>query len=197
MEGGVKHLVETKLENQDRRVQSWLDTFEQQMNQQMGSGQIPDIAEVKFEVAEIKKMVDELYDRPFIPSPVVAEVELGIYVQNMLQILDPVEEPQDNRKKRKHRSSLKKDAIKKAKVDSLQSEQDRQARVQEMHIRAGSLRLTVIDIEGGSDADLPIDLHASALVIIGATMEDSLSTLDWMTNKDCGTRLVGRHDLIA
>lgn len=39
--------------------------------------------EVKAYVAEIKKMVDELYDRPFIPAPVVIEVDPNIEVENI------------------------------------------------------------------------------------------------------------------
>lgn len=48
------------------------------MTYQLVSNQILDIAEVKTKVAEIKKKMDELYDRPFIPTPVIVEVNLEI-----------------------------------------------------------------------------------------------------------------------
>lgn len=45
------------------------------MIRQLGSGQIPDIAEVISEVAKIKKMADELYNRSIIPKPMVIAVD--------------------------------------------------------------------------------------------------------------------------
>lgn len=46
------------------------------MTHQLGSGQIQDIVEVKIEVAEIKNMEEKLYNRLFIPVPVLTEVDL-------------------------------------------------------------------------------------------------------------------------
>lgn len=71
MEWGVKLWVDTSLENQDKWVQSRLDALEKHMMQQLGSGQTPDIMEVKKKVAKIKKMVNKLYDRPFISALVI------------------------------------------------------------------------------------------------------------------------------
>lgn len=44
------------------------------MTIQLGSGKILDITEVKIEVAEINKIGDGLYDRPFIPTPVITKI---------------------------------------------------------------------------------------------------------------------------
>lgn len=44
------------------------------MAQKFGSNIILDIAKVKTEVAKIKKIVVELYNRPIIPKTVVTEV---------------------------------------------------------------------------------------------------------------------------
>lgn len=45
------------------------------MTRKLGSNQIPDILELKVEVEEIKKMSNELYDRAFIPTPMIMENE--------------------------------------------------------------------------------------------------------------------------
>lgn len=113
------------------------------MTRQLGSGQIFYIAEVKFKVAKIKKMVDELYDQPFIPTLVVVDMELAIYVENIWEIQDPLENTQERRKKRKHQSAQK-EVVKKANKDSLQCDQDWQVRVEEMKVGSGSLKSIVI-----------------------------------------------------
>lgn len=53
------------------------------MNLQLGSSQTLKIAKAKVEAAEFKKMVNKMYDRPFIPTPVVTEVEPEIYIENI------------------------------------------------------------------------------------------------------------------
>lgn len=53
------------------------------MTRQLGNSQIPNIVEVKIEVAKIKKMVNELYKRPFIPSTMIIEIEPKIEVENI------------------------------------------------------------------------------------------------------------------
>lgn len=50
------------------------------MTRKLGSSQIQNIVDVKSEVAEIKKLVIELYSRPIIPEPLVMEVVLEVYV---------------------------------------------------------------------------------------------------------------------
>lgn len=53
------------------------------MTHQLGRDQTPDIMDVKAEVAKIKKMVHELYDKPFILAHVIIEIELVIEVENI------------------------------------------------------------------------------------------------------------------
>lgn len=53
------------------------------MTRQLGNSQTSDIAKVKMEMAKIKKMVSELYDRPFIPSPMIMKFEPKVYVENI------------------------------------------------------------------------------------------------------------------
>lgn len=123
MEGGVKPWVGTKLEVQDRQVYRRLDEFDKRMTRQLGSEQILTIAKVKTEVVEIKKMVSDLYDRPFILALVVLEVELEIHIKNIQEILKLEEKGIRQRKKKKHQSS-KREPIKKEKNNSLQTELD-------------------------------------------------------------------------
>lgn len=53
------------------------------MTRQLRSNHTPDISKVKSEVAKIKKMVDDLYDMPFIPALVIVEVDPKIQVENI------------------------------------------------------------------------------------------------------------------
>lgn len=62
------------------------------MTWKLGSGQILDIEKVKIEVVKIKKMVSELYDRPFISALMVTKVEPKIHVENIWEILKPKKE---------------------------------------------------------------------------------------------------------
>lgn len=107
MEGGVKPRVENQLEQQNQKVQSRWDAFDQRMIRQMGSVQNLNIVEVKEEVAEIKKMVNELYDWPFILVPVITEVEPKIHVVNIWDILESKYEGRNEKKKRNHWSTEK------------------------------------------------------------------------------------------
>lgn len=70
------------------------------MTRHFGSNKILDIVEVKSKVAEIKKIVDELYDRPFIPASVITKIKPEIEVKNTWSISEKAE--QRVRKKRKH-----------------------------------------------------------------------------------------------
>lgn len=45
------------------------------MTQQFRAGQIPEIAKVKDKVSLIKKIVNELFDKSFIPAPVIIDIE--------------------------------------------------------------------------------------------------------------------------
>lgn len=48
--------------------------FESRITQQLGSGQMPNIADARSKIAKIKKMVMELYERPIIAEPVVETI---------------------------------------------------------------------------------------------------------------------------
>lgn len=91
------------------------------MTQQLGRDKTPHIIQVQAEVAEIKRTITELYDKLVISEPVVTTVVPEEEVENIQSILNLVEETQE-RKKRKHQSSIEKEAMKKDKVDSLQSD---------------------------------------------------------------------------
>lgn len=66
IEGGMKPWLDIQLKNQDGWIQGRLDAFELRITRQLSSGQMPDITEIKSEVAEIKKIVVEIYDIPII-----------------------------------------------------------------------------------------------------------------------------------
>lgn len=59
----------------------------------MGREQTPNIAKIKFEVVEIKKIVLELYDRPIILEPMIKTVVHTVHVDyiwaisNLLEVL--------------------------------------------------------------------------------------------------------------
>ncbi|KAF3643016.1 hypothetical protein FXO37_22227 [Capsicum annuum] len=78
MKGGVRTWMDRYFEAQDRRVQGCLDSFESRITQQFGSGQTPNVADVRAEIAEIKTMVTKLYERP-----VVAELDHETRVREM------------------------------------------------------------------------------------------------------------------
>lgn len=60
-----------------------MDAFHKRLIHQLGSGQTPDVLELKAEVDEIWKLVDELYDRPFILAPIITEIKLEIEFENI------------------------------------------------------------------------------------------------------------------
>lgn len=87
------------------------------MTQQLSNGQTLNIMEVKYEVAEIKRMVAELYDRPIISKTEVTTIPTYFYVNNIWAIPNTVDETQQvieenreekkERKKRKHAKKMK------------------------------------------------------------------------------------------
>lgn len=77
------------------------------MNRQLGSGQTSNIIDVKAEVAKIKWMVANLYNRPVIPELVVTKGVPEVHVDNIWAIQDLVEEPQEE-KEEKEELSLEK-----------------------------------------------------------------------------------------
>lgn len=53
------------------------------MTRHLGSSQVPNIVGVKVRFPGINKMVDELYERPFIPAPVVPKFVLKVYIKKI------------------------------------------------------------------------------------------------------------------
>lgn len=66
--------------------------FKSRITLKLGSGQTSDIAEIKFEAAEIKNMVAELFSRSVIQEPIIEIVMSIVYVENIWAILAPIEE---------------------------------------------------------------------------------------------------------
>lgn len=66
----------------------------------MGSREIPDIVEVKSQVAEIIKIVAKLYDRLIIPEPMVTKVEPDNKIKNIWDISELEDKGRRDRKMR-------------------------------------------------------------------------------------------------
>lgn len=99
MEKGLKPWVENKLVEQSRKIQGRLDSFEQQVTHQLGSGQTPDILEVKVEVAELRNLVNELNERPIFPTPVITKVHPKVEIENIWSV--PIEKEGGKKKNNK------------------------------------------------------------------------------------------------
>lgn len=89
-----------------------------------------------------------------------------------------------------HRS-VEKEALKKAKKDSIESEQDRQVRVQEMLAGAVSSKLKSDNVERGSDVALISDIPLSLPAITDATIAEIVPPFVRTNIKDGGLKL--RH----
>ncbi|KAF3669718.1 hypothetical protein FXO37_08887 [Capsicum annuum] len=77
------------------------------------------------------------------------------------------------RRERKKRKRVEKDAMKKAKADSIQDELDRYVRVQQMLARVGGSRTLVIDdAEEGGVADLPSATVTELVSVVDRTHDD-------------------------
>lgn len=74
----------------------------------MGRGQTPDIAEIKSEVAKIKKIVAKLYDRTTILQHVIEIVVPTIHLYNILVIPDLIDEILEEKKERKEKGVRRK-----------------------------------------------------------------------------------------
>lgn len=123
MEGRVRSWMDQQFEAQDRRVQGYLDAFESSITQQLGTEQISNIANVKAEITEIKKMVIEQYERSVVIEPVMETEIPTVEVHNILA--DSVDaQVKKTREERKRKKRKAKRAEKKAKLKSIQDEQD-------------------------------------------------------------------------
>lgn len=72
-----------------------LDEFELKMTWQLGSSETLDITKVKSKVAEINRMMDELYARLVVSEPKVMIVIPEVHVYNIWAISNSVKEPKD------------------------------------------------------------------------------------------------------
>lgn len=94
----------------------------------MGNGQAPDITAIKSEVAEIKKVVGELYNSLVILELVIEIVVPPIHIPNICAISNPievlVEENLDERKEKKRRKHEEKVDDNKSKAASILDELD-------------------------------------------------------------------------
>lgn len=101
MERRINLQVDTQLANQDTWVQQRLDVFELRMTRQLSSSQTLNIIEVKLEVADIKRIVVELHDRPIIPELEVMNFMLEVHVDNIQDISETVIETQEEKIEKK------------------------------------------------------------------------------------------------
>lgn len=88
---------------------------------------MPDVTEIRSEVAKIKMMVTELYDRPIVSKPIVETVIPIIHVTNIWEVPVevPVREIREERHEKKRKRKEDKAAKKRARVDNIQDERDR------------------------------------------------------------------------
>lgn len=145
--------------------------------------------EVKAEMAGIKKMVDEMYVRPFIPTPMVTKFMHEVKFENIWAILESKEEHQEKKKKKNHWS-----AEKEAMKDSLQSESDWQVRVKEMEAGTSSSRSEIVYVKGDSDVAPLIDVPLITLAITGAIIVEIVPAANGTIVDDSGTQFEGLHN---
>lgn len=137
-------------------------------------------------------MVTKLYDRPVISEPEVTTIIPDVHVDNIQAILEPiVKETREKIREKKNKNFNKKDAMKKANVDSLQDEQNQHVRIHEMAAGAGGSRSTTIDSEGGGDADPSSDILMRTPSTTSATVVDLVSTVDGTRDDNDGTQPKG------
>lgn len=95
-----------------------------------------DIVGIRLEISEIKKMLSELYDKSVILELMIEMVVPTVHVPNIQAIsnlaVETREETQEKIKEKKRKKHEEKEAAKKAWVDNIQDEQDRETRVREM-----------------------------------------------------------------
>lgn len=115
------------------------------------------------------------------------KVVLEVNVENIQEIPKQVEKTRE-RNKRKH-WSVDNEVMKKSKRDSLQSEKDRQVRVQKMHSGIDNSKLANIDVDRGSDVDPTSDVPLSTPATTGATIADTIPITEGTIDDDGRTQL--------
>lgn len=93
------------------------------ITRQLGTGQSPNIGDVRAEIAKIKKMITQLYERPIIAELVMETVIPPVEVPNIWEdpTAVPVEETRKNKKKKKRKDKA---VEKKSRLKSIQDEAD-------------------------------------------------------------------------
>lgn len=66
MEGEVKPWVKKRISDEIRKMYMRFDGFEQWITQQLEGIYSPNLAKVQAKLAELRKLVDELHDRPIL-----------------------------------------------------------------------------------------------------------------------------------
>lgn len=83
METGVKPWVDSRLDDQNTKIQRRLDGFELRITCTLEGIKDSNLARVKAEIAELQKLVNELHERPVFPMSVImmiySEEEVKIF----------------------------------------------------------------------------------------------------------------------
>lgn len=107
IEGGVTRWIDRKFNEKDRKFQESLDAFKLRITQYLGRVQAHIMADIRFEIAEIKKMAAKLYERLVVTELVVKTMIPIVEVPNIQAYPDDrqVEEIryQDNKRKKKRK----------------------------------------------------------------------------------------------
>lgn len=83
---------------------------------------------------------------------------------------------EDKRKENKKKRCKVKEALKKAKVDSLQDERDRKTKFYKIAAGAGGSRLSIIDVEG--DSYLSLTNVIDSVAADGTSVEENMTRLE-------------------
>lgn len=139
-------------------------------------------------MAELYKIVGELYKNPVPSMPIIKEIHKEEKVQDIWGVKDltPVPYLKAGNIRRKIKISKKK-KIEATKAASRQDELDHQTRVREISMEADSSRPKNTAYLSSSTA-LPLDPLLSALAIIGATTNMSIPDLNGTTDAESGDR---------
>lgn len=145
IEGGVGSWMGMQFEAQDGRVQEFLDSFKSRITQQLGNEKAPNVVDIRAEIAEIHKIVTNLYERQIIAELVVETMIPTIDVPNIwvVSINMKAEETQYERREKKKKNKIAKTARKKVRLDSIQDQKTQLTRVLEISREPGGPRAPV------------------------------------------------------
>lgn len=83
MEMGVKPQVDNRLDDQSIKIQKGFDSFERRITRQLEGFKAPDLAGFKVEIAELRKLVNELHERLIFHILVITEIQLAKKVKSI------------------------------------------------------------------------------------------------------------------